>query len=51
MKSRNMVWGAYFHDNQGNANIENRLVDTMEEEESKANWESGKKTYILPYVN
>ena len=35
----------------GDANIKNRLVDTMGEGEGETDWESSIETYILPYVN
>ena len=35
----------------GDANIKNRLVDTMGEGEGETDWESSIETYMLPYIN
>ena len=43
-------WWTYLQGNNGDADIDNRLVDTVGEEERETNWESSTETYTLPYV-
>jgi len=43
-------WWTYLLGSSGDANTENRLVDTMAEGESGTNWENSMERYTLPYV-
>ena len=43
-------WWIYLQGSNGDADIENRLVDTGREGEGGMNWESSIETYTWPYV-
>ena len=43
------LWWTYMPRSNGDADSENRLVDTEGEEEGGMNWESNMETYTLPY--
>ena len=43
-------WWTYLQESDGDANIENRFVDTVEEREGGTNWKRNTETYILPSV-
>ena len=43
-------WWIYFQGSSGDADIENRLMDTVGEGEGGTNWESSPETYALPYT-
>ena len=43
-------WWTNLQGSNGDADIENRLVDTVEEKEGETNGESGIETYTLPHV-
>ena len=43
-------WWIYLQGSNRDANIENRLVDTVAEGEGWMNWEHSIETYTLPYV-
>ena len=45
-----MVMMTFTQGSRGDADIVNRLVDTVVEEECGMNWESGIEKYMLPYV-
>ena len=44
-------WLNYLQVNSGDADIENRFVNTVGEGQCGTNWESSIETYTLPYVN
>ena len=50
MESRKMVLMNYLQGSNGDSYIANRLVDTGQEGEGGANWESSIETYTLPYI-
>ena len=43
-------WWIYLQGSNGDADIENRLLDTVGEKEGGIIWENNIKTYTLPYV-
>ena len=43
-------WWTHLQGSSRDADIENRLVDTVGEGEGGMNWESSEETYTLPYV-
>ena len=43
-------WWTYQHGSNGEADIEDRLMDTVGEGEGRTNWESSVETYKLSYV-
>ena len=43
-------WWTYLQSSSGDADIENRLVNTVGEGEGGMNWESGMETRTPPYV-
>ena len=50
MESRKMSPWTYWQGSNGDADIGNRLVDTVGEDEGGTNGESGIETYTLPFV-
>ena len=50
MEPRKMYWWTYLQGSDGDADIENRLVDTVGGQ-GGINWESSMETYTLSYVN
>ena len=50
MEPRKMYWWTYLQGSDGDADIENRLVDTLGEGEDGTNGESSMGTCTLPYV-
>ena len=48
MESGKMAWWIYLKGSNWDADIENRLVDTVGEEGGGTNWESNMETYTLP---
>ena len=51
MESRKRYWWTYLQGSNGNTDIENRLLDTVEEEEAGMIWESIIETYTLVSVS
>ena len=45
-----MILMTYLQDSSGDADIENRPVDTVGEGEGGTNWGSSMETYTLPHV-
>ena len=45
-----MVLMSQFSGHNGDANIENRLLDTVGEGDSGTNWESSSEEYTLSYI-
>ena len=43
-------WWAYLQGSNGDADIDNRLVDTVGKGEGGTNWESSIETYTWPYI-
>ena len=43
-------WWTYLQGSNGDADIENRFVDTAGDGEGGTNWENSMETYTLPYV-
>ena len=43
-------WWTYLQSSNGDADLENRLLDTAEEGEGGTNWENSMETYISRYV-
>ena len=43
-------WGVYLQGSNGDADSEDRLVDTEREGEGGMNWQSSIETYTLPYA-
>ena len=43
-------WWIYLQGSNGDADIENRFVDTAGDGEGGTNWENSMETYTLPYV-
>ena len=50
MESRKIVPMSLFAGNDGDIDVENRLVDTVGEGKGGMNWDSSVETYTLPYV-
>ena len=48
-RKRRYCW-TYLQGNNGDTDLENRLVDTVGEEEGGMNWENSIETHTLPYV-
>ena len=43
-------WWTYLQDNSGDADLENRSVDTVVEGEGGTNWKTNTETFTWPYV-
>ena len=48
--SRKKVLRTYFQESNRDADIENRLMDTLVEGGDEMNWESNNEAYTLPHV-